>query len=320
MRSRFYEIAAELLEEDPRVAVVLAEIGAGELRSHPRLFNVGIREQLMIGVTAGLALEGLRPFAHSYAPFLVERPFEQIKLDLVHQGVGAVLVSTGASYDGARSGRTHQAPADVALLGSLPGWTIRVPGHPDEVDRYVRRAARGNDTVYVRLSEELNAAPVGGEGLVVVRHGGRSAPLVVAVGPTLNPVLAATEDRDATVAYLSTVRPFDAGGLRAALTGTDVVLVEPYLAGTSAAEIAAALIDRPHRLLALGVANEEVRRYGTGPEHRSLHGLDAAGIRGSICRFLKAPAMSSHPAALSVGSGEEAGDVEDPEAERDPRR
>jgi transketolase len=286
MRSRFYQVAAELLDEDPRVAVVLAEIGAGELRPHPRLVNVGIREQLMIGVASGLALEGLRPYVHSYTPFLVERPFEQIKLDLVHQGVGAVLVSTGASYDGARSGRTHQAPADVSLLRALPGWTIRVPGHPEEVARFARRAAPGDDNVYIRLSEEANAVPIEGDGLVVLRRGGSSGPLVVAVGPTLDQVLAATEDIDATVAYVSTVRPFDATGLRTALTGADVVLVEPYLAGTSAAGIATALVDRPHRLLALGVANEEIRRYGTGLEHRAMHRLDAAGIHASIERFL----------------------------------
>jgi transketolase len=292
MRQRFYEVAAELLESDPRVAVVLAEIGAGELRPHRRLFNVGIREQLMVGVAAGLALEGLRPFVHSYATFLVERPFEQVKLDLVHQGVGAVLVSTGASYDGARSGRTHQSPADVALLRALPGLSIHVPGHPDEVERFVRRAARGDDNVYIRLSEEVNTAPVEDDGLVVVRSGREGAPLVVAVGPTLDPALEATADLDVSVAYLATVRPIDADGLRAALRGQDVVLVEPYLAGTSAAEIAAALVGRPHRLLTLGVANEELRRYGTGPEHRALHGLDAAGIRRSIAAFLP---ESPHP-------------------------
>ena len=293
MRQRFYAVAAELLDEDPRVAVVLAEIGAGELRPHARLFNVGIREQLMIGIAAGLALEGLRPLVHSYAPFLVERPFEQVKLDLGHQGVGAVLVSTGASYDGARSGRTHQSPGDVALLRGLPDWTIHVPGHPDEVERLVRLAVAGSDNVYVRLSEEVNAAPVAGGGLVVVRRGGTRGPLVLAVGPTLDEVLVATEDLDATVAYVSTVRPFDAAGLRRTMSRrTDVVLVEPYLAGTSALEIGAALVDRPHRLLALGVANEEVRRYGTGPEHRALHGLDAAGIRASISAFT---ALSPHP-------------------------
>ena len=75
MRKRFYELAARALDDHERTAVVLAEIGASELPRHERLFNVGIREQAMIGVTAGLALEGMRPIAHSYAPFLVERPY-----------------------------------------------------------------------------------------------------------------------------------------------------------------------------------------------------------------------------------------------------
>ena len=153
MRKRFYELATHALQDDARAAIVLAEIGASELpRHHERLFNVGIREQLMIGVAAGLALEGLRPIVHSYTPFLVERPYEQIKLDLGHQDVGAILVSTGASYDGATAGRTHQAPGDVALLSALPGWTIHVPGHPDELERMLTAALGGEDRVYIRMS------------------------------------------------------------------------------------------------------------------------------------------------------------------------
>jgi len=85
-----------------------------------------------------------------------------------------------------------------------------------------------------------------------------------------------------SVAYLATVRPFPGAALRAASRGTDVVVVEPYLAGTSAAEVSAALRDRPHRLLSLGVANAELRRYGNAREHRAAHGLDAAGIRASL--------------------------------------
>jgi transketolase len=286
MRKRFYERAAGALDEDPRTALVLAEIGVSELPRHERVFNVGIREQLMIGVAAGLAFEGLRPVVHSYAPFVVERPYEQIKLDLGHQDVGAVLVSTGASYDGSQSGRTHQSPGDVALLSALPGWSIEVPGHPDELERAFARALAGDDRVYLRMSEESNAMPVHGEGLTVLRRGPSSAPVVVAVGPTLDPTLAATADLDATVAYLSTVRPFDAAGLRALMDGDDVVLVEPYLAGTSAGEVAGALADRPHRLLSLGVANVELRRYGAGADHRAAHGLDADGIHRSLRGFL----------------------------------
>jgi transketolase len=283
MRKRFYELAARALHDDDRVAVVLAEIGASELPArHERLFNVGIREQAMVGVAAGLALEGMRPIVHSYGPFVVERPYEQIKLDLGHQDVGAILVSTGASYDGARSGRTHQAPADVALLSALPGWTIHVPGHPDELERFLRDALATDDRVYIRMSEEANEAPVAGDGLTVVRRGSDSAPVVVAVGPTLDQALAAAEGLDLTVAYTATVRPFDARGLRAIVGGTDVVLVEPYLEGTSAAAVSAALSDRPHRLLALGVPSVELRRYGTGADHRAAYGLDAAGINRSL--------------------------------------
>lgn len=274
-----------------------------ELPRHERVFNVGIREQLLIGVAAGLALEGCRPVAHSYAPFLVERPYEQVKLDLGHQDLGAVLVSTGASYDAARSGRTHQAPEDVALLAALPGWTIHVPGHPDEVERLLRRARSGDDRVYVRLSEEQNHARVDGDGVVVLRRGSDDAPLVLAVGPALGETLRATADLDATVAYTSTVRPFDRDGLHGALRGTGVVLVEPYLAGTSAAEVAAALCDRPHRLLALGVGLPELRRYGTGPEHRAAHGLDAAGIRGSLEAFAPRPAPARAQPGPTRGRG-----------------
>jgi transketolase len=273
MRARFYELASEALDRDERVAVVLAAIGAGAMPSHPRLFDVGIREQLMIGVAAGLALEGYRPVAHSYTPFLVERPYEQLKLDLGHQDLGAILVSTGASYDASAEGRTHQAPEDVALISALPGWTVHVPGHVDELERLFTRALAGDDRVYIRMSEETNPAPVHGDGLVVIRPG---TPLVVAVGPTLGPTLEATADLDVGIAYLSTVRPFP---YEAFADVDDVVLIEPYLAGTSSGEVANAIGHRPHRLLALGVANAELRRYGNGKEHRAAHGLDAAGIR-----------------------------------------
>ncbi len=287
LRQRFYELAREALDEDDRVAVVTAQIGTEAIGEHPRHFDVGIREQLMIGIAAGLALEGHRPVAHSYTPFLVERPYEMLKLDLGHNDLGAVLVSIAASYDAAHEGRTHQAPEDVALVAALPGWTIHVPGHVDELAGFWRRALAGDDRVYIRLSEETNHARVDGGGFTVLRRGEPGAPLVVAVGPTLTPVLEATVSRDVTVAYLATVRPFPLDGVRDALgDGTDVVLVEPYLAGTSAPEVAVALRDRPHRLLALGVPNAEFRRYGTGAEHRAAHGLDAAGVARSLEEFL----------------------------------
>jgi transketolase len=290
MRDTFIRTTGMLLDEDPRTAVVLADISAEPFepaaRAHPdRVVNVGIREQLMLSVAGGLALSGLRPFAHSYAPFLIDRAYEQIKLDLDHQGVGAVLVSVGASYDASAEGRTHQSPGDVALIDTLDGrWTVHVPGHADEVPPLLHAAAEHDDPVYVRLSGRTNdAAYPQASQLHVLRRGGGAT--VVAVGPMLAPVLAATEGLDVTVAYTHTPRPFDAAGLRA-IAGTAVVLVEPYLAGTSARVVADALADRPHRLLGLGVTRTDLRRYGSPADHERWHGLDAASIRGAVDRFI----------------------------------
>ncbi|SCG59583.1 transketolase family protein [Micromonospora coxensis] len=291
MRETFIDTMTDLLAEDPRTAVVLADISAASFvpaaRRHPdRVLNVGIREQLLIGVAGGLALTGLRPVAHSYAPFLVERAYEQIKLDLDHQGVGAVLVGVGASYDRASAGRTHLSPADVALIDSLHGWTVHVPGHPGEVAPLLRATVAADSSAYLRLSTQQNARayPDGGD-LRVVRDAGPGAALLVAVGPVLDAALAAVADLPVTVAYTHRPRPFDVAGLRA-LAGTEVVLVEPYLAGTSARVVSEALADRPHRLLSLGVGRAELRRYGTAEDHTRWHGLDAAGLRRSVDGFL----------------------------------
>lgn len=293
MRDRFAPVASRLLDEDPRVAVVLAEIGTAgftEARQrHPdRVINVGIREQLLIGAAAGLALTGLRPVVHTFASFLVERPFEQLKLDLGHQEAGAVLVSASASFDWPSGGYTHMAPGDVALLDTLDGWTVQVPGHPDEAETLLRHAvAAGDDKVYVRLSTQANrhGLAVDGQHLLTVREGRHG--VVIAVGPVLDAVLDATEGLDATVLYATTVRPLDTAALRRATeaAGTDVVLVEPYLAGTSTRAVSEALSDVPHRVLGLGVGRRELRRYGTVEEHVTAHGLDAATLRERIGRF-----------------------------------
>jgi transketolase len=290
MRETFAEATAALLDEDPLTALVLAEISADLFAKaaarHPeRVLNVGIREQLLVGVGGGLALTGMKPIVHTYAPFLVERAFEQVKLDLGHQGVRAVLVSVGASYDAARGGRTHQAPEDVALLDTLPGMAVHVPGHPDEVPVLLRDAVTDLDSrsSYIRLSTTANrSARAVTPSLQVVKQG--SAAAIIAVGPMLDPVLDAVADLDVTVAYATTVRPFDAAGLRALDSGT-IVLAEPYLAGTSAHLVSSALTDRPHRLLGLGVPRVELRRYGTPEDHARLYGLDAAGIRRSVTEF-----------------------------------
>jgi transketolase len=293
MREAFVDSMSRILADDPRSALVLADISAAAFERaawhHPdRVINVGIREQLMIGVAGGLALTGLRPVAHSYATFVVDRAYEQAKLDLAHQGVGAVLVSVGASYDGSAAGYTHMSPMDVSLLDTLPGWTIQAPGHPAEVDPLLSAAMSHDEPVYLRLSSQVNARPhVDAHRLIPLRRGSAAAPLIIAIGPMLAPALQATADLDVNIAYTHTVRPFDVDGLRA-LAGDrpDIVLVEPYLAGTSAHVVTSALSDRPIRLRSLGVTRVDLHRYGTPADHARWHGLDPASLRATMTSFV----------------------------------
>jgi transketolase len=294
MREQFGLSANRLLAEDPRTAVLLADISLGlfadALEAEPRrVVNVGIMEQALIGVAAGFAMEGFRPIATTIAPFLVERPLEQIKLDLGLQGLPATLVSNGASYDYATEGTTHHAPGDVQALLSIPGVEVHVPGAGPEVDVLLRHA-HGRDAVsYLRTSEAANgtARDVRPGRLEVVRRGGPAAPVVIAVGPMLDRTLAATGDRDATVLYATTIAPFAAGTLRGLVPPAGlVVAVEPFHEGTLAFTLTEALRDRPTRIVEIGVPRALVRGYGSREDLDASLGLDAAGLRRRLEPYL----------------------------------
>jgi transketolase len=292
MRSRFVQTATALLDEDPRVAVLLAEISEDRfepaIRAHPdRVINLGIMEQTLIGAAAGFAMEGFHPIAHSIAPFLVERPFEQIKIDFGYQGLGGTLISCGASYDYGAEGATHHSPGDVAALLSIPDVEVMVPGTPDELERLLRATYANGRLTYIRASNAENPAsfPVESGRIGVVRRG--SGATVLAVGPMLGRTLAACEGLDVTVAYLTSVAPFDAAGLRAIAGALPfVITVEPFYEGTLTSSVAASLAELPSRFASVGVRRRFIHAYGTASEHDRALGLDEAGIRSRIAEIL----------------------------------
>lgn len=285
MRQAFAQTATALLDEDPRVAIVLAEISrdlfADAFRHHAaRAVNVGIAEQAMVGVAAGFALEGFHPIAHTLAPFMAERPFEQLKVDFGYQGLGGTFVGAGGSYDYASEGGTHHAAGDVAAMLAIPGMQVLAPGHGGELDALLRAVYANGSPTYVRTSLAENAAPldVAPGRLEVVRRG--AGPTVVAFGPMLTRTLAAVEGLDATVAYATSVEPFDAEGL-AALAGPspDVVTVEPWYEGSVAPALTRALGHLPARYRFVGVPRAFVHEYGTRADLDAALGLDVRGLR-----------------------------------------
>ena len=129
MRNAFAEVLADLGREDPRVCIVVADISpAGPMAKFreefpERFINVGVAEQAMIGICAGLALKGMRPFAYTIATFALYRPFEFVRDDLAYQNLPVTVVGIGGGVVYSTLGGTHYAQEDVAVASSIPNMS-----------------------------------------------------------------------------------------------------------------------------------------------------------------------------------------------------
>jgi len=188
LRKQFFSTLLDLFAEDERLFLLLGDIGVHGFRTlltdfPQRALNLGILEQSMIGVSAGLASEGFIPIVHTIAPFMIERAYEQIKIDLAYQQLGANLVSVGASYDYAGLGCTHHCPADVSLMYNIPGARIILPGSAQEFD-LAFRSFYSSGINYFRISEDGHQGGSYGLGFINIQENSSASVATVFVGPS----------------------------------------------------------------------------------------------------------------------------------------
>jgi len=292
MRKQFVTTTETLLQKNPRLAVLLGDIGVFGFRNAfskfpDRIYNIGILEQSTISMAAGLAMTGFIPVVHTIAPFIAERSFEQLKDDFGYQKLGGNFVSVGASYDYAALGCTHHCPGDVGLLKQIPGMEIIVPGTASEFDTLFRESYANGNPTYYRLSERGNTkghAVKFGKALVI-KEGAKAT--VIAVGPTLKPVLEACENEDVTILYYTTVSPFDSETLRNNCLSGKVLLCEPYYEGGLTNEIMSALKPLPLVIETIGVPREFLTNYGKASEHDDIIGITGPSIGKSLRKLLR---------------------------------
>src|SRR5919198_1002018 len=138
MRNTFSEALYKAANANPDVYVVVADISPagsmGKFRDQypDRFINVGVAEQSMIGICAGLALRGCTTFAYTIATFSIYRPFEQVRDDLCYQNLPVTIVGIGGGVSYSTLGATHHAQEDVALMSALPNMSIVAPCDPLE--------------------------------------------------------------------------------------------------------------------------------------------------------------------------------------------
>ncbi len=131
-RSQFPKTVMDIMDKDPRVVVLLGDIGHFAFKDvfakYPtRIYNVGICEQSMVGMAAGLAMAGFIPIVHTIEPFLVERAFEQIKDDFGYQELIGTIVGVDVSETSPNLGYTHQCPYALQMMGFIKGMKVSEP-------------------------------------------------------------------------------------------------------------------------------------------------------------------------------------------------
>src|SRR5688572_24039542 len=159
MRNSFANAFYEIAKKDERIYLVVADITAAagvasfQKESPERFLNVGVAEQIMIGVCAGLALRGCIPFAYTIATFTIYRPFEQVRVDCCYQNLPVKLVGVGGGVNYSTLGGTHHAQEDVALMTALPNMTVVAPCDPAETAEVTRWLVHLPGPVYLRLGK-----------------------------------------------------------------------------------------------------------------------------------------------------------------------
>jgi transketolase len=282
MRKQFVKTLKHILHQDNNSILLLGDIGVfafnEELKSIPeRVYNIGILEQSTISLAAGLSKSNLVPFVHTIAPFLVERAFEQLKIDFGYQKLNGNFISVGSSYDYAGLGCTHHCPGDVSLLLTIEDMSIIIPGNSKELDQLLLETYSNNNPKYFRLSEfehELNLDVQYGKANII-KTGSKAT--VICYGPMLQQVFEATKNLDVTLLYYSTLWPFDEKVLLENFN-SKIIICEPFYQGTTNYIISNILHNETYNITNIGIPRKFLHNYGSKHEHDVKLGLDIDNI------------------------------------------
>ena len=221
-RKAFAKLMFELGEIDKNLVVMVGDISHGVLKDFAqkyqnRYFNIGICEPSMVNLAAGFSKIGLNPVVHTIAPFLIERSYEQIKLDFAYQKLGINLVSIGSSFDYSKLGCSHHTYNDVSLLSHFKNSNIVIPGSNIEFIELFKKLYQNKKINYFRLSDfehniEIKRKNIKvGKGIKIKK--GKNLTIAV-VGSELKNVIEACkieENKNFTVEviYFPMIKPFD---------------------------------------------------------------------------------------------------------------
>ncbi len=291
MRKEAMESIYRLAQRDPRVVFIGSDLGAGTLEDMhaampERWFMEGVSEQAIIGMAAGLAMDGFIPYINTIATFFTRRALEQVEIDLCLHKLPVRLIASGGGAVYAPLGPTHMALDDIALLRPLPGMTIVAPADAEEMTRamdatlavpgpvYVR-IAKGNEPVITRAEDGFTI------GRAIRLREGRDVAFIATGAMSWRALRVAdalaAHGIDAGVLHVHTIKPFDDEAVARAAAGARLVvsLEEHTRIGGLGSAVLESLSDSEIAtpVLRLGLPDRFSRDYGS-----SEHVLEVAGL------------------------------------------
>ena len=297
MRNAFADEITRLGAVDPRVVLLSGDIGnklfdGFKAHSKERFYNCGVAEANMMGVAAGLALNGLRPVVYTITPFTTTRCLEQIRVDVCYHEAPVIIVGTGAGMSYAELGPTHHSCEDIAILRVLPGMTVLCPCDAVELRLALHAALAHDGPVYMRIGKKgepiiHKTEPEFRIGQAITVRAGDDVCLI-STGNIMPVVLAAADLLEAQgvstrVESFTTVKPLHRERLQELFSRYRVVgVVEEHSRlgglGGSIAEWLVSQADGPGRMISFGTDDVFMHEVGTQDYARQRFGLTAENI------------------------------------------
>lgn len=290
MRKAFVEIILDLFKQDKKLITFLGDIGIFGFRdafkNFPnRIYNIGILEQSMISVAAGLSIKGFHPVIHTIAPFMIERAYEQLKNDFGYQSLNGNFVSVGASYDYASLGPTHHCPSDISILGNIPNFEIVVPGHQDEFKKLFKVSYKNGNPTYFRLSEDINTHSFDVQfGKINYIKKSNSNTYLIFFGPSLKISLSKLQSFDCNIVYVTTLKPFDKSFInlinkKRSKNLLKIIFVEPFYSYSFVSDFLLYFNNSKNlELHSLGIKKEFISYYGSRKQIDKIYKLDTNSL------------------------------------------
>ena len=306
MRAVFNKTLLDIAKKDPRIHMVLADIGFGEIEPFrdtfpERYYNVGVAEQNMTGVACGIAMEGNIAITYSIANFPTLRCLEQIRNDVCYHNANVKIVIIGGGVSYGALGMSHHSTEDIAIMRALPNIVVEVPCDNYEAIAATHAMIEHNGPFYYRCGykgeKDIHSGPIDFKiGKANTVRDGKDITLMFC-GPIGSEVVKAADTLEAEgikcrIVSMHTIKPIDKDAIidAAKNTGGIVTIEEHNIIGGLGAAVAEVIADEglsPNCFKRLAFPDVNVAKIGGQAWIREQYGLQANGIADSVRTLLK---------------------------------